>query len=117
MKRHVQLEEGESELLLEALAYMGRRFFDPQDQGAILEIEDAIETVRRQTPRRGRRHLALTEAQAVLLMRVLAAFGRELNHPATAVDNRERRDRIRRIGMRVQRARGLLGPLRKLLGI
>ncbi len=116
MNRHVRLEEGESELLLEALAYMGRRFFDPGDQGAILEIEEAIERVRRQTPQRGRRRLVLSEARAALLMRVLAAYGRELNHPATAADNRERSHRIRRIGLRVQRAAGPLAPLRRWLG-
>jgi hypothetical protein len=71
--------------------------------------------VRRQQ-RPGRRSLALPEAQAELLMRVLAAYGRELRHPATAADNRERSDRIRRIGLRVQRAGGVLGRLRGLIG-
>ncbi len=115
MSRIVLLAHGESELLLEALAYMGRRFFDPGDQGAILDLEEAIEQVRRRQPS-GRRSLVLPEPQAELLMRVLAAYGRELRHPATAADNRERADRIRRIGLRVQRAAGMLGRLRGLLG-
>jgi hypothetical protein len=116
MSRHVHLEEGESELLLEGLAYMGRRFFDPGDQSAILEIEEAIERVRRQAPRRGRRSFALPDPQADLLVRVLAAYGRELKHPSSAADNRERSEQIRRIGLRVQRAGSLLGRLRGLLG-
>ncbi len=115
MSRHVHLTQGESELLLEALAYMGRRFFDPGDQGAILELEEAIEQVRR-LERDARRDLVLPEPLAELLMRVLAAYGRELRHPATAADNRERSDRIRRLGLRVQRAGGMLGRLRGLIG-
>jgi len=111
VQRSIKLEKGESELLLEVLAYMGRRFFDPTDQTAILGLEEHVERARRADGHTAPRAILLDEAERGLLLRVLASYIDELHHPASAGPNRTRVSQIQRIGRRVQHPGGLLSRL------
>ena len=118
MGTRLSLDGGDLQLLQEALAYMGRRFFDPQDSAIILDIEDYLESARRQVPSGRPCELTLEKPRAMLLRRVLRAYSDELNRPSSDTSNRERIARMHRLTKRLeQRAgQGILAGLRRWLG-
>lgn len=115
MSRRIDLEDSDLELLQEALGYMSRRFFDPRDSQAILEIEDCLDTARRRKDPNSPFHLVLPDQHIPLLQRVLGSYSNELDHPSSDASNRARIARMRRLAARLGRGHGLLGALRRWL--
>ncbi len=113
----IRLDAGEPELLMEVLAYMGRRFSDSRDSTTLLELEDQLEAARRALIGRRRVEIDLASRRVDLLIQVLASYIEEFRRPAAAADNRQRISRLRRIGRRLQSSSTFFGRLRQWLGL
>ncbi len=112
MPAYISLEAGDIDLLQEAISYMARRFFDPQDGVRLAEIEGRLDHARR-----GGGQLALEPSHTELLQRVLRAYADELHHPASDASNRARVQALRGFAVRLDRGGGVLGRVRRWLGL
>jgi hypothetical protein len=112
MPVHISLEAGDIHLLQEAISYMGRRFFDPQDGARLAEIEERLDHARR-----GGGQLALEPSHTEVLQRVLRAYADELHHPASDASNRARVQALRGFAVRLDRGSGPVGRIRRWLGL
>lgn len=108
----VKLAPGERAVIQEAVAYMGRRFFDPSDSQTLLEIEDRLDEARRN----GDAQLQLDTQQIGVLRRVLQSYAATLDHPSTDAINRRRIAQMTSIERRLERTVSPLGRLRRWLG-
>ncbi|MCK4304772.1 MAG: hypothetical protein KAY24_11095 [Candidatus Eisenbacteria sp.] len=115
MSRHILLEALDVEIIQEALTYMSRRFFDPQDSRTILEIEDRLDLARQRLDPGRAAELQLEEQHVPLLKRVLTSYANELNLPSSHSSNRSRIARMKHLARRLGRSGSLLASLRRWL--
>ena len=109
----VKLAPGERDVIQEAVAYMGRRFFDPRDSRILLEIEERLDEARRN----GDVRLYLEVDQVGVLRRVFESYAATLDHPSTDAVNRRRIAQMATIDRRLGRATSPLGRLKRWLGL
>jgi len=126
----LRLTRADQELLREALAYVGRRMFDPRlaaQAGALEDDLDRLLTSSAGEPSgptgRGRERapgggaagsrppatLALAPESLRVLRMVLDAYGEELGRPVSAPENRGRVARMRELDRRLARQSGRAG--------
>lgn len=109
----VRLEPGDRAVIQEAVAYMGRRFFDPTDSQILLTIEDRLDEARRG----GDAQILLEIPQIAVLRRVLESYAGTLDHPSTDAINRRRIAQMATIDGRLGRRVSPLGRLQRWLGL
>ncbi|MBU1702585.1 MAG: hypothetical protein KJ970_05605 [Candidatus Eisenbacteria bacterium] len=119
MPRRIKLEGEELEILREALRYMERRIFDPEDSRILHEMADALEDAILDRKGLHPLEMELTDDRLGLISKVLLTYADHLNHPGADISNR----RIcRQIGEMVDRWLpvdkkwgGLFAPLKKIV--
>lgn len=111
MPVRMPLEWEEQVLVREALAYMGRRLFDPRDTGPAGELEDWLDAALTRGSERGAIELPLREAHVRVLRRVFAAYAEALDHPSAAEENRARVRRLQQLERRLAGRSHWLGRL------
>jgi hypothetical protein len=117
MSHSLRLGGKDAELILEALAYMGRRFFDPSDRANLLEIESRLEEIRQLPPDQFPVRIRLGDSLGILLSRALATYVEMLDRPSSSPANVSRIVRIRRLNRRLVRSRTAWGAVYRWLGL
>ena len=90
MSRRIKLEGEELEILREALRFMERRIFDPEDSNILHEMAEKLEDAI--LDRKGLHPLELevTTDRLQLISQVLLTYADHLNHPGADLSNRQR---------------------------
>jgi len=111
MRARLRLQRDELGLVREALAFVGRRIFDPLVADRVGELEDELD--RRLTdPATPPVALLTLDGERLRALRtVLTAYADELDHPSTDHTNRARVARLRELDRRLARQSGWRGRL------
>lgn len=95
----------------EALAFVGRRIFDPLIASRVGELEDEFDRLLTDRAAPPAAMLALEGERLSALRTVLTAYADELDHPSTDHTNRARVARLRALDLRLERQSGWRGRL------
>jgi hypothetical protein len=111
MRARLRLQRDELGLVREALAFVGRRIFDPLVADRVGELEDELDRRLTDPAAPPVAMLALEGERLHALRTVLTAYADELDHPSTDHTNRVRIARLRELDRRLARRSGWRGRL------
>lgn len=115
MLRRISLDPHDAILVREALAYMGRRLFDPADSARLTAVEDRVEELLLEGGQFSRSELVIDDGEVESLVTALRAYAEELSHPGSDPSNRRRVAQITNLLSALGPPAGFLAGLRRLL--
>jgi hypothetical protein len=111
MPVQLRLARTDQVLVREAIAYVGRRLFDPHVRTQVEGLEEDLDELLTGRDAGADANLMLDEARRRALRLVLAAYVSELTHPAADDSNRARAARLRALDRELARRGGWLARL------
>ena len=111
MPVQLRLARTDQVLVREALAYVGRRLFDPRVRTQVEGLEEDLDELLTSRDAGGDAILTLDAERRSALRLVLAAYVSELAHPAADASNRARAARLRALDRELVRRGGWLARI------
>lgn len=115
MTKQLIISKIDLDLIQEAVSYMSKRFFSPNDSILLNEIEERLDDTRRELSTQDEGRLILNDNHYHLFQRVMLAYADELNHPSSDLSNRQRIERLQELGRSEKKGASLLRKIRSWL--